>query len=179
MHKPDTYITVYLIFHWWSLEQTPPQVTHSPDSERFQGTELFPLQVLKSRWKEKARAIEMTTAKVPETTAVMLTYRKGREDHFKHELWTLPLGRYILVPKLLQPAKVSAPHTMLLTWTVCRGCIRMCWSNVESNSPSEWQLLSPVLGCQQMNQPYSEKVTANDGFMGKAEHKSCFIRVTL
>lgn len=68
----------------------------------------------------------MTTAKVSEITAVMLTYRKGREDDFKHELSTLTLGRYILVPKLLQPARVSAPHTMVLTWTVYRGCISVC-----------------------------------------------------
>lgn len=68
----------------------------------------------------------MTTAEVSEITAVMLTYRKGREDDFKHELSTLTLGRYILVPKLLQPAKVSAPHTVLLTWTVYRAYISMC-----------------------------------------------------
>lgn len=68
----------------------------------------------------------------------------------------------------------SQPKFLPLTPCCPLGqCISMCWSNVISNSPSEWQLPpQSCTGCQQMNQPYSEKVTANDGFMGKAKHKA-------
>lgn len=141
MHR--TARTASLVLHWWSLQQKPPQITSPSDSKCLWGTKSFPQQLLKSRWKGKARAIEMTTDKLSESQP-WCWHRTGKEDDFNDELWTLMLGSCVPVPRLLQPDKASALQTVLLTWHRTGACIIMCWSNVESNGPrSEQQLLSP------------------------------------
>lgn len=149
--------TLSLLLHWWSLQQKPPRITFPLDGKHFQSTRSFPQQLLKSRWTEKARAIEMITAKVSESRPqYWLTKRRW------FHLWASnPDTQGLCSSSQIAPARQSFCPLNCVTYldTIPGGCIIMCWSNVESNSPrSEQQLLSPrtlpesCMGvCQQMN----------------------------
>lgn len=103
----------------------------------------FPQQLLKSRWTEKARAIEMTTDKVsePQLWCWCTEREKKMMSTISFEPWHV--GTTSRFPDRSSQTKLLPFRLRYSLGHRTGGCIVTCWSDVESNSPRSSSSSSP------------------------------------